>query len=329
MSHPRKYEPIKLSPKIKAITMPSSRASVGIRYIRADSQPNWIQRVKEKEGDAELISTKPPETINVNSPILEALEKIASRDIRGLIVTDTKETLKGIIMATDLVNYLGGGEYYRIVEQRYKKDVYTSLRNEKISSIMNSMPVFVNKSQKLTEIIRLMAVNGLGMLPVVNNENKVIGIITEHDIVRYIAYKNVGRKVSDIMTSNIVAAFDNDTLKRAAQLMSLYGFRRIPVISSKNNEIVGIVSAKDFVSYFGSHKAFENVRSLDIEEILKMPITEIIKDNVYTINQDTDIGDAATLMNQFNTNNLIVINDNREALGIITERDVLIALSMR
>lgn len=320
---------IKISKYVKPITNVSSKYSIGYRYIRADSEPNWSQRVKEKSGDAGLLASKPAITINQNSTILEALERMSSSNVRGLIVSDTKQLLKGIIMATDLVNYLGGGEFYNIIQQRYNKNLFNALQNEKVSSIMNTMPVFVKSSQKLTEIIKLMAINNLGMLPVVDDQNKVIGVITEHDIVKQITYKDTGKKVSSIMTSNIVSAYENDTLKRAAQLMSLYGFRRIPIISMKGNEIIGIVSAKDFVNFFGSHEVFKNASSYNIEDILSLQLTLIMKKEINTINENADIGEAASEMMKHNTNSLIVINDNNEAVGIITERDLLMSLALR
>jgi len=326
----RRYSPIKLSSNVKAITMPNLRYPSEFKYLRADSKPNWNQRVRTKEGEAGLISSKPPITINQNSIILDALEKITKHNIRGIIVTDEKERLRGIVMATDLVNYLGGGEYYRIIEQRHKGNIYSAMNEEKISSIMNPMPIFVRKSQKLLEIIKIMESNGLGMLPVLD-KNKIIGVITEHDIVKHLIYennKNLGKTVKEIMTRNIVASYENDTLKRVAQLMSLYGFRRIPIISYQNNEIIGIVSAKDFVSYFGSHRVFKEAISSNIEEILKLPLTEIMRKEVFTITGDEDIAKAAEDMIDNGVNSLIVINDNKEAIGIITERDVLMALLM-
>ncbi|MFP3294760.1 MAG: CBS domain-containing protein [Caldisphaera sp.] len=325
----RRMTNIKVSKAVKPVTSISSKYSIGYRYIRADSEPNWEQKIREKTGDANIIASKPAITINYNSTILEALEKMHQHNVRGLIVTDTKQSLKGIVMATDLVNYLGGGEFYNIIQKRYAKNLFDAIRNEKISSIMNTMPVFVKTQHKLTEIIKIMAFNNLGMVPVIDDQNKVFGVITEHDIVKHITYKNTGKKVSSIMTSNIVAAYDNDTLKRAAQLMSLYGFRRIPVISLSSSEITGIVSAKDFINYFGSHSAFKNLISYDIEQILSTPLTQIMKKEINTINENADVGDAATEMINSNTNSLIVINDNNEAVGIITERDVLMSLALR
>ncbi|MGC9133742.1 CBS domain-containing protein [Caldisphaera sp.] len=329
MSSSRRMTNIKVSKAVKPVTSISSKYSIGYRYVRADSEPNWSQKIKEKPGDASILASKPAITISYNSTILDALEKMSQYNVRGLVVVDTKQLLRGIVMATDLVNYLGGGEFYNIIQKRYAKNLFNAIQNEKISSIMNSMPVFVKTSNKLTDIIKIMAVNSLGLLPVVDEQSKVFGVITEHDIVKHITYKNTGKKVSSIMTSNIVAAYDNDTLKRAAQLMSLYGFRRIPVISISLPEIIGIVSAKDFINYFGSHEAFKNLSSYDIEEILSTPLTQIMKKEINTINENADIGDAAAEMINNNTNSLIVTNDNNEAVGIITERDVLMSLALR
>jgi len=111
--------------------------------------------------------------------------------------------------------------------------------------------------------------------------------------------------------------------------MSLYGFRRLPVVSREEGTIVGVVSALDMVSYFGSHAAFSVITGRSMEEALSTKVAEVMSKEVYTIRDSEDVGTAAELMNKLNTNSLIVIDEAGEAKGIITERDVLLALALR
>ncbi len=153
--------------------------------------------------------------------------------------------------------------------------------------------------------------------------------MTEHDMVRRLSTKEVGVKVSDVMTSNLVIAYEDDSLRRVLQLMSIYGFRRLPVVSRQESSIVGVVSAIDVISFFGSHRAFEMLTSRSIEDVLSVKASEIMTKDVYTVYEDEDVNTAAALMDKYNTNSLIVIDRNGEAKGIITERDVLLALALR
>jgi predicted transcriptional regulator len=89
------------------------------------------------------------------------------------------------------------------------------------------------------------------------------------------------------------------------------------------------VSALDIVYYFGSHTAFSVITGRNIEEALSTKVTEVMSKEVYTIRDSEDVGAAAELMNKLNTNSLIVVDEAGEAKGIITERDVLLALALR
>lgn len=320
---------LKLSRSARVVSSVGIRKWEGTKYLRADSEPNWSQRVKEKEGDIILIASKPAISITFTSTILEAIELMYSKRVRGLVVVDSSNKLRGTIMATDIVNYLGGGKLYSIVEQRHKRDLFSALRSESVESLMNPTPLYATTSSKLSEVLRIMVLNGIGLVPIVSSDGTPYGVVTEHDLVRYLVNKDVNVKVKDVMTTNLVAAFETDSLKRAAQLMSLYGFRRIPVLSADGSYLVGIVSAIDFISYFGSHEAFEKLSSYDIEDVLSTRISEIMSKDVATISEDADIAEAASLMNSRNTNSLIVVDQNNEVKGIVTERDVLISVALR
>ena len=325
---------IKISRRLMVVKSPRpiSRAfskprPEGVRWFRSDGSPNWSQRLTEKQGDLEIIASRPAVTISSASTILEAAEIIAEKGVRGLPVADSLGRLKGILMATDIVNYLGGGEYYSIVLNRHKGNIYYALKNERISSIMNPSPEYVFKHNSLVDAVKLMVLSGVGLLPVLNEDGSIYGVITEHDVVKSIYEKRINRSVKDVATTVIVSVGYDDPLKRAGELMISNGFRRLPVISSEN-EMLGVITAKDYVSYFGSHEAFKHITSSSLEEALSIRVGELMRTGIETINEEADIGEAASKMIDKGVNYLIVVNDQDEAVGIITERDVLIALAL-
>jgi CBS domain-containing protein len=320
---------LKVSNKAKIVSNVAVRRWEGTKYLRADAEPNWSQRIKEKEGDITLIASKPAVTITSTSTVLEAVERMYEKRVRGLVVVDSSDKLKGTIMATDVVNYLGGGSLYTIVEQRHGRDIFGALRSEKVESIMNPTPLYATVSSKISETLKLMVLNGMGLVPIVAADGTPYGVVTEHDIVRYLVNKDLGIKVKDVMTSNLVVTYESDTIKRAAQLMSLYGFRRVPVLSADGTYVVGIVSAMDFIAFFGSHEALKKLSSYDVEEVLSTKVSDIMSRDVVTTDEDEDVGAAASIMNSHNTNSLIVVDKNNEVKGIITERDILLSVALR
>ena len=69
--------------------------------------------------------------------------------------------MEGIVIATDIVNYLGGGEKFKIIQQRFGGNLFKAI-NEPIRLIMTKNVVSVETSAKVGEAIRLMKENNVG-----------------------------------------------------------------------------------------------------------------------------------------------------------------------
>ncbi|PVU68336.1 signal transduction protein, partial [Acidilobus sp. SCGC AC-742_M05] len=114
----RPHATIRISPRANIVSGPSVRKAEVYRYLRVDAEPNWSQRVREKEGEIMAIASRPPVTITFTSPIISAVELMYKRRIRGLVVVDARGALKGAVTAMDFIGYLGGSSY-NIVRERH------------------------------------------------------------------------------------------------------------------------------------------------------------------------------------------------------------------
>jgi len=297
----------------------------GLRWLRSDGTPNWSQRVlRARVGGAGLIASKPPITVNKSSVIMEAIDLIGFRRVRGLPVVEFGK-LVGVVSATDIVNYLGGGEYFNIIVKRYEGNVFRALNEERVIAIANTSPAAVYTSDEIDRVLELMIGRGLGFLPVINEEGFVEGVITEHDIVRLLAEKRVGIKVSEVMTKTVATIDVGESLKKAAETMVRYGFRRL--VATSGDRVEGSVSAKGYVSFFSSRRAFSFLKSTSIEDILVLPVSEIVEKEYITVPEDADVGEVASLMKSSGLNWALVSRDD-EVIGIVTERDLLVALAL-
>lgn len=115
----------------------------------------------------------------------------------------------------------------------------------------------------LAEAGSLMWQNDCGVLPVVSEAGKVIGLITDRDIA--IAVSTKGRLASDIRVDEVIsgkvhAATVNDDLKSALETMRRAKVRRLPVLNQEGI-LQGILSMNDIVL-----KA-EDVRGIRAPEI--------------------------------------------------------------
>lgn len=311
---------------MKGYIVPPRRPE-GIRWLRSDGKPNFSDRIYRSEKDAKILAKRPVYTTTKTSTILGVAEEITRYSVRALpVISPSQEKLEGIVTATDLVNYLGGGELYKIVINRHGGNIYSALLREHVSSIMNPNPVFVTVRDTLASIMEIMVTRNVGVLPVVFEDMTLWGIITEHDLVEHLAEKNIGRKVEEVMTKNVITIESKASIKEAAETMIKYGIRRLPII--EEGKIWGMVTAKDIVRFFGSHDVFRYIESDRIDEALRAPVKLVGLSGYVTIDPEADVGDAATLMREKGVSSLLVVRDG-ELVGIITERDVLYAVTTK
>ena len=76
------------------------------------------------------IARHPPAVIlHSDSSAKEALCMMSEKSVRHAIVSDDGRKMDGIVSAKDILNYLGGGERFKIVEDRFNGDIYKALRS--------------------------------------------------------------------------------------------------------------------------------------------------------------------------------------------------------
>ncbi len=302
------------------------RRPEGIRWLRSDGKPNFSERIRRREGDAKLIARRPVYTTTRNTTIMGAAEDLYRYRVRALpVVVPEIDIVEGMITNMDIVNYLGGGEYYNIVTKRHRDNIYSALLKEYVSSIMNPSPQLVYTWSNLLDIIEAMIVNKIGILPVIDRDGVLWGIISEHDIVHHIAEKYIGRKVEEVMSTNIIAISKDSSIKKASEAMVKYNIRRIPLL--EDDTVWGIVTAKDIVGFIGSHNVFKYSSSSSLSEAINLPVNIIASRDIYTINPGADVGEAATIMKEKQISSLFVV-DGEKLVGIVTERDVLFAIAI-
>ena len=112
-------------------------------------------------------------------------------------------------------------------------------------------PVTFLGKDKVYEAIEVMAEKNYGSVVIVDSKDKVVGIVTERDIVKKLVNNNMSlktTKLEDIMTPNPRVANENDDVLDWLRIMSNDRFRRLPVVDS-NGKIKVIFTQGDFVSY--------------------------------------------------------------------------------
>ena len=273
---------------------------------------------KKREGEIMNIAKTQVVTMAPTTPIYDAVQIMSKQGFRRIPISDpgTKRLL-GIITATDIVNYFGGGDKFQIIQQKYTGNFYRAI-NEPIKTIMTRDAISVLATADLKKAIQLMIEHNVGGLTVIDDEGKIWAIITERDVINLFMGKISGVKVAEVMSQKILTTSPSTTIFEAVKTMTTQGFRRLPIVSNK--ELVGIVTVMDIVRYFGSKKVFEHLRAGTLTQVLQTAVTEIATKNVVTVEPRMDVGVAAKLMQDNKIGALPVVEDSK-LVGIITERD--------
>ena len=112
-------------------------------------------------------------------------------------------------------------------------------------------PVTFLASDKVSDAVNIMSEKNYGSVIIVDKQEKVIGVVTERDIVKKLVNSGLSpknTKLEKIMTKNPRVAHENDNVIDWLRIMSNDRFRRLPVVDEKN-KIKVIFTQGDFVSY--------------------------------------------------------------------------------
>lgn len=117
----------------------------------------------------------------------------------------------------------------------------------RVKAAMTRKMISLDKDLSVKSAIRLMVKKNIGSLVVTTDLGKnPVGIVTERDILKSIAYRRIRpetTKIEEIMNAPIISIEADETLGDAAQLMIKKNIRRLMV--SENNKYVGIITQRD------------------------------------------------------------------------------------
>jgi len=277
-----------------------------------------VHASKRRDGEIMIIAKSPVVTMAPTTPVYDAIQIMVTEGFRRVPVVDPKtRKLQGVVTATDIVDYLGGGEKFQIIQEKYAGNFFKAI-NEGVKNISTRKAVSISTSAKISEAIQLMKKHEVGGLPVVDEEGHVWAIVTERDIVFLFSGSIRGAKVADLMSKEVVTAKPEISISETERTMINNGFRRLPLVSDQ--KLVGIVTVMDILRFFASGEVFKHLQLGTIDQVLQMSVLEIATKDVSTIEPEADVGEAAKLMLEKKMGSLPVTK-NGKLVGIITERD--------
>ncbi|MEO8452695.1 MAG: CBS domain-containing protein [Gemmatimonadota bacterium] len=122
--------------------------------------------------------------------------------------------------------------------------------------LMTSSPTVIRRADTIGHAAKIMASSDVGMLPVVDeqDENRLVGVLTDRDIVIRCTAKNHDTKTclveTHMTTESLTTVRSSADLSEIAQKMETSQVRRLPVIDA-DDHVIGVVSQADLARFVG------------------------------------------------------------------------------
>ena len=112
-----------------------------------------------------------------------------------------------------------------------------------VRDIMTDEVATVSPDTPVENAARMLFSQSISGMPVVDGDGKLVGVITEFDIIA-----KEGSTVAEIMTTDVVTVSEDTDAETVAQILTSRRVRRVPVV--QDGAVVGIVSRSDLVRLF-------------------------------------------------------------------------------
>ena len=185
------------------------------------------------------------------------------------------------------------------------------------------MPQEVTPDTLVTEVAEAFMTSGFRQIPVVKGQN-IQGIIARTDLIKIVeGIKELRElKVKDIMTEDVQTVGLEDPVETALLSMKNLTIRTLPVVDDEGN-LTGIVGIKQVANYNWKERKRETVGEMTGDNSpVKVKVSSIALDAVYTVDEDATLGGAVKAMLENNVSTLPVVKGSRLA-GIITKYDII------
>jgi CBS domain-containing protein len=270
------------------------------------------------------IATRDVVVAHQTTTIIQAVEIMTREGFRRLPIVDAgTHRLRGIVTGSDIIDLMGGGDKYNLVQVKHGGNFLAAV-NEELREIMTEHPVTMPATGSIADAVDIIVNRKIGGIPITDNDGELKGIVTERDVMMVLATEHSRYRVEDIMTSSIRVTTPDTPISKVCEKMVKCRFRRLPVVT--DDVLCGIVTATDIMRYLGEGKAFEHLTTGDAAEVMATPVRLLLSGELYTTTPYKNIHEVALEMLRRQVGALPVIEDSH-LVGLVTEYDLVKAFS--
>jgi CBS domain-containing protein len=264
----------------------------------------FLKNFAEPQDSILKISSKEVVSCSENDRIIDVLASMLG-GVRRIPVVNDQEELKGIVSATDVLSFIGGGE---------KGKLFTNTGlSATVKKIMESDVHCLADTDSIPVALEFFKTNGKPIHPV-TSQKRLHSVVSETDIVNLVS-KPTGVKVSGIMSAKPIVIQEDYPIRDVAKMLCRGPYRRLPVVN--NGVVMGIVTPYDILSHLNRNG------SLNTLLFEASPIKSIMNKDVAYVSPDADVYDAVRTMKIKKVSGLPVVDEDADLVGMISKRDII------
>lgn len=217
--------------------------------------------------------------------------------------------------------------------------------DQPVEEIMTREVVTVTPETSVRQVVELLLGKLFKAVPVVDEEQRVVGIITNGDLLRQAGMPvrlAVGERLEaeelhqflerisqekvahQIMTSPVLTVREDEELGHVVQKLMEQGLKRLPVVDA-DGRLVGVVSRLDILRAVAGNGAGQQERTPTPKP--GRTIGEVMSRNIPIVHVNDDLTDVLQTMLKADIKRVIVLDEQEKPIGIITDGDVVARVS--
>ena len=289
--------------------------------------------------------------VRPETPLAEAVDLLISKVYRALPVVDGNKQVVGILTDGDLLARLdlpNVGLQQALTEAELGSQ-FAALRGvgRTVGEMMNPNVVTVAEAAPVAEAVRLMTEREIKRLPVVDRENRLVGVVSRVDVLRALAQplaRELPRRglrpgqhvrVGDVMMTDVPWVRAGDPLNKVVDLLIATSQRRVVVVDDEQR-VIGIVTDGDLLKRAGDSARAGVLRALATSiagergakvALARRTAAEVITRDPITVRPDTPLLEALQLLLAHKIKRLPVVDGDGRLVGLVGRGGVLEALA--
>ena len=171
------------------------------------------------------------------------------------IVSAAMDTVTEHVMAIAIAQEGGIGVMHKNMTIEQQANEIRKVKRAENGMIID--PITLNKEALVQDALNIMSEYKIGGIPVVDKDNKLVGIVTNRDL-RF--ERNVDRPVDEVMTKeNLITTTEFTNFEKAADILQEYKIEKLPVVNNKF-KLIGLITYRDIIKIKERPNACKDMR---------------------------------------------------------------------